>query len=188
MSIKVSALIEELQKLPADNDLFLEVDGKILPLEAVKPGQFFQSNLLSARIEFDVIRAEQTLLSCLQFQRDQLTGVTLERIQRAITADRVDRIVKAFDEFNKQQEENKEAIEEIKENINRQDAFVSEEVPKEKKPKAKRSKKNELADAEAVLTRFYSGDKSDGIEAVKEAKAAVGEERSTEIFKSVRGK
>lgn len=188
--MKVAQLITELQALNQDNDLFVEVDGKILALELVKPGQFFQSSLLSARVDFDVVRAEQTLLSCLQFQRDQLTGITLDRINRALTKERVDAIIKAFDDFNasqvKEQEENKELIEEIQESINRQDVF-QEEKPTTKKSKVKKSsKKNDLTDAEAILTRFYSGDKSDGLDAVKSAKELVGADRAKEIFEQVR--
>lgn len=187
--MKVKSLIEELNKIDGENDLFLEVDGKLFHLETVRLGQFFKSNVLSARVDFDIVRAEQTLLSALQFSPEALTGTVLERLERAMGSERVRRISDAFNEHmektKQEQEDNKELIEEIQESINRQEVF-QEEAPT-KKAKAKKPKKiGKLKDAEAILARFYSGDKSDGVDLVKSAKALVGEERATEIFNEVR--
>ena len=194
--MKVQDLIDQLNALKdggvSDFEVYIDVDGKLLPLETLRMGQFYKSVNLSARVDFDIIRAEQTLLSALQFQPEELKGVVLARIERAIGTERVAEITKAFNEFKekelKEQEENKDLIEKIQEDINRQEIFTEEEEKPVKVKKAKKSKKNSLVDAESILTRFYSGNKSDGIEAVKEAKKLVGEERANEIFKEVRNK
>ena len=189
--MKVSELKQKLQEVEEDNDLFIEVDGKMYALEIMKRGQFFKSQVLMARVEFDVIRAEQTLVSVLQYQREELTGLLYERIERAMGKERLTKIITAFDEHEekrkKELEENKELIEEITENINRQEAF--EEEPKKKsKKKAKKVGKASAVEAEEILIRFYSGDKTDGIEAVKKAKEIIGEDRAKELFNKARNK
>jgi hypothetical protein len=188
--MRVSELKEKIADIDGDNDLFIEVDGKMYALEILKRGQFFKSQVLMARVEFDVIRAEQTLVSVLQYQREELTGILYDRIERAMGKERLDKIILAFDEHEekrkKELEENKDLIEEITENINRQEAF--EEPVKTKKKVASKSKKLGKAEAEKVLTRFYSGNKSDDIEVVKQAKNMLGENKAKAIFDKVRSK
>jgi hypothetical protein len=190
--MKVSELKEKIADLDGDNDLFIEVDGKMYALEILKRGQFFKSQVLAARVDFDVFRAEQTLVSVLQYQREDLTGLLYERIERAMGKERLNKIIIAFDEHEekrkKELEENKDLIEEITESINRQEAFEDEAPAKAKKKIASKAKKLGKTEAEKVLGRFYSGDKSDDIETVKQAKVLLGENKAKAIFDKVRNK
>lgn len=190
--MKASELKKLIAEVPDDNDVFLEIDGKLQNLEYIRNGQFFKSTVICARLEYDIIRAEQTLLNCLQFQRHELKDAVLGRIERAIGSDRLNKIITAFDEAaeknKKEQEENKELIEDIQESINRQEVFDEEPVVAKKVKKATPAKVKSKKDAEAILMKFYSGDKTDGVDLVKAAKEKVGEDKAKEIFNKARNK
>ncbi len=184
--MKVSELVNELSTIDGENDLFLEVDGKLYKVEMVRTGQFFKSNVISARVDFDIVRAEQTLISCLQFQRDQLKGYVLDRIERALGKERVEKITKSFDEFaeqsKKEQEENKELIEEIQEKVNSQTGFEGDEPPS----LTEQLEEIPLDVAKTMLKEFYSGKKSYSVDELKLAKSLVGDEESKQIFEESR--
>ncbi len=158
--MKSQELIDLLTKLDPSTDLYLEVDGKLLSLEKVNPGNFFGTAVLSSRVDFDITRAEQTLISCLQFQKENLPLV-IDRIERAIGKERVERVITAFEEFQKKQEEANEVVE--------QNIELDYEGDMDS------------ATAERILLNYYKGGGGD-IEQVKEAKAVLGEAKSKEIF------
>lgn len=155
--MKVKAVIEELQKLSPDADVFISTDGKLTAIEQIAKGQFFRSANIITQFEYDVVRAEQTLLSCLAYQRDQLTGLVLSRIERALGKERVEMITAEFDRDKsvKQEEQdlNQEELDNIEKALNAQEAFVEAtpdtspavaEKPAKKKAGRKPSAKKEV--------------------------------------------
>ena len=177
--MKVNELISQLSMLDGELEMYVDVDGKIHGLDLVRRGPFFESASLVTRVEFDINRAEQTLQTLLEYHRDALEGVTLERIERALGHKRTSRIIQAFEEHEKkmasEREKNAEFVEAITESINRQDTYTNEPSVTSDSP-------------EEILRKFYSGDKSHSLETVKEAKQELGEEKAAAIFNEVRNK
>ena len=179
--MKVGRLKELLANLDDDNTIYLDVDEKLIDIDYVNVGQFYKSNVIKSRVEFDIIRAEKTLISLLQFQPEELKDEMKSRIERAIGSDRLEFIRSAVEEHKKKQQEeveqNKDLINEIQEKINSDTGFEdeTEEVVLDEDK------------AEKLLTSFYSGAK-ESIELVKKAKELLGSEKSEEIFKKVRNK
>lgn len=166
--MKVKDLREALSKYDDEFTVYLNVDNKLIQLDTISPAQFYKTISINSRVDFDILRAEQTLLSTLQLDRDNLSGLLLDRIVRALGQSRVDSIVSAFDEFKKKEEEerelNKDLIEELENSMNLEyDGDMDEES------------------AEKILRNYYKGGGGD-INEVKEAKSILGEERSKKIF------
>lgn len=194
--MKVKDLISKLQEMNQESDVFFKLDDKLVLLEDVIAGQFFRSVNILGKFEYDVLRAEQTLLSCLAYQRDQLNGLVRARIERAIGVSRVEMIISEFDKDKKQKEEDSLKVGSIIEELNQQDIYVESKPEKKvKKSAQKKNKKvNESTDsensleieAEKLLSQYYSGDKSISVESVREAKKLLGEDKSRAIFNRVR--
>jgi len=179
--MKVARLKELIANLDDDNTIYLDVDDKLIDIDCVAVGQFYKSNIIKSRVEFDIIRAEKTLISLLQFQPEEMKDEIKQKIERAIGSERVEFIKLAIEDhkkkLEKEKEENKELIEEIQEKINSDTGFEDE------------TEEEELTEekAEQMLTSFYSGAKLD-VSAVKKAKHLLGDQKAEEIFKKVRNK
>lgn len=200
--MKAKEVIAELSKLNPESDVFISTDGKLTAIEQIANGQFFRSANIITKIEYDVVRAEQTLLSCLAYQRDQLNGLVLDRIERALGKERVTMITAEFDrdksKKEKEAELNKDELDNLEKALNQQQAFVEEtsvEKPKKRNKKLKLAESSPVSEdkelsqelAEQILSDFYSGSSpGTSIDSVKDAKRVVGEERAREIFNKVR--
>lgn len=155
--MKAKEVIEELQKLNPESDVFISTDGKLTAIEQISKGQFFRSANIIAQFEYDVVRAEQTLLSCLAYQRDQLTGLVLNRIERALGKERVAMITAEFDRDKsvkeEEQELNKEELDNIEKALNAQETFIEatpDTAPVVEKPAKKKAGRKPSAKKEAV--------------------------------------